>query len=146
MLHRCNRITPRCNIATRCFISETLFSFSLLNSVQESNRSARAYIKSGTVGRGDVSKLNNDRTWEGAELGVFLTLEPLTKGMREEASAAGFYTHELMNRSYPRIQIVTIEEIVEQHKRLDIPISLEVLKKAQAVALKELQPELFTSE
>jgi len=39
---------------------------------------------------------------------------------------------------------ITIAEIVEQHKRLDIPMSLEVLKKAQIVALKDLQPQLFT--
>jgi len=31
--------------------------------------------------------------------------------------AAGMYDHALMNRNYPRIQIVTIEEVVEQHKR-----------------------------
>jgi hypothetical protein len=39
-----------------------------------------------------------------------------------------------------------IAEMVEQHKRLDIPMSLEVLKKAQSVALKDEQPELFTDE
>ncbi len=100
-------------------------------------------VKSGTVGRGDVSKLNNDRTREGAELAVFLTLQPPTQGMKSEASAAGFYEHNLMDRNYPRIQIVTIAEIVEQHKRLDIPMSLEVLKKAQALTLKDLQSELL---
>ena len=104
-------------------------------------------VKSGNVGRGDVSKLNNDRQREGAELAVFLTLQPPTQGMRGEASAAGIYEHSLMNnRSYPRIQIVTIAEIVEQHKRLDIPMGLEVLKKAQAAALKGAQPGLFTDE
>jgi hypothetical protein len=103
-------------------------------------------VKSGNVGRGDVSKLNNDRMREGAELAVFLTLQQPTQGMKSEASAAGIYEHELMNRSYPRIQIVTIAEIVEQQKRLDIPMSLEVLKKAQGVASKDLQPELFPNE
>jgi DNA modification methylase len=101
-------------------------------------------VKSGNVGRGDVSKLNNDRTREGAELAVFLTLQPPTQGMKTEASAAGIYEHSLMNRSYSRIQIVNISEIVEQHKRLDIPMSLEVLKKAQAAASLEVQAELFT--
>ena len=100
-------------------------------------------VKSGAVGRGDISKLNNDRTREGAELGVLLTLEPPTRGMREEANAAGFYQHEMMNQTYPRIQIATIAEMVEQHKRLNIPMSLEVLKKAQSIALKSEQPELF---
>jgi site-specific DNA-methyltransferase (adenine-specific) len=97
-------------------------------------------VKSGNVGRGEVSKLNNDRARAGAELAVFLTLEPPTRGMREEANAAGMYEHKLMGRSYPRIQIVTIQEIVEQHKRLDIPMSLEVLKTARAVAPGEQSP------
>lgn len=100
-------------------------------------------VKSGNVGRGDVAKLNNDRTREGAELAVFITFQPATKGMKDEAMAAGLYNHTLMNRSYSRIQIVTIEEIVEQHKRLDIPLSHEVLKKAQAAVLSGLQPELI---
>ena len=101
-------------------------------------------VKSGTVGRGDISKLNNDRTREGAELAIFLTLQPATQGMKSEASAAGIYDHKLMNRSYPRVQIVTIEEVVEQHRRLDIPMSLEVLKKAQAVDATNIQGELFS--
>lgn len=100
-------------------------------------------VKSGTVGRGDISKLNNDRTREGAESAIFLTLQPPTQGMKSEASAAGIYTHDLMNRTYPRVQIVTIAEMVEQQKRLDIPMSLEVLKKAQAIPLSGLQPQLF---
>lgn len=103
-------------------------------------------VKSGNVGRGDISKLNNDRVREGAELAVFLTLQPPTQGMKSEASAAGIYEHTIMGRSYPRIQIVTIAEIVEQHKRLDIPMSIEVLKKAQSTLIKDLQPELFANE
>lgn len=102
-------------------------------------------VKSGNVGRGEVSKLNNDRMREGAELAVFLTLQSSTRGMRNEANAAGTYEHKLMGHSYPRIQIVTIQEIVEQHKRLDIPMGLEVLKTAQAVAGGE-QPLLFGDE
>ena len=88
-------------------------------------------VKSGNVGRGDISKFNNDRTREGAELGVFITLLPPTQGMVGEASASGIYQHALMNRNYPRIQIITITEMIEQHKRLDILMSLEVLKAAQ---------------
>jgi DNA modification methylase len=103
-------------------------------------------VKSGNVGRGDVSKLNNDRTREGAELAVLLTLKPPTQPMRDEANAASVYKHKLMSRSYPRLQIVTIAEIVEQHKRLDIPMSLEVLKKAQAADTNHLQTELFADE
>ena len=50
--------------------------------------------------------------------------------MKEEGLAAGIYEHTLMGRNYPRIQIVPITDLVEQDKRLDIPMRLEVLKKA----------------
>ncbi len=103
-------------------------------------------VKSGDVGRGDVAKLNNDRIREGAELAIFITLQPPTKGMKDEAIATGMYEHELMNRTYRRIQIVTVAEIVEQHKRLEIPMSLEVLKKAQSVSMSDIQPELIREE
>ena len=103
-------------------------------------------VKSGNVGRGDISKFNNDRTREGAELGVFLTLQPATQGMKEEANAAGVYELKLMARSYTRVQIVTIAELVEQHKRLEIPTGLDVLKTAKAAADAEAHPELFGAE
>lgn len=103
-------------------------------------------VKSGTVGRGDISKLNNDRVREGAETAVFLTLQQPTSGMKQEANAAGIYKHELMSRTYPRIQIVTISEMLEKQKRLDIPMRLEVLKRAQTVSLNDGQLPLFTND
>jgi hypothetical protein len=51
--------------------------------------------------------------------------------MVREVKAAGQYKHELMGRSYDRITIITVEEIVEGEKRLEIPMSLEVLAAAQ---------------
>ena len=103
-------------------------------------------VKSGAVGRGDISKMNNDRQREGAELAVFLTLQDATKGMRDEAGAAGFYAHPLMNRSYARVQIVPIAEMLERGARLDMPLGVEVLKTARTVTEKVAHPELFTDE
>jgi site-specific DNA-methyltransferase (adenine-specific) len=97
-------------------------------------------VKSGNVGRGDVSKLNNDRTREGAELAVFITLSPPTQGMKTEANAAGTYEHKLMGKSYPRIEIITIEEILD-NSRIEIPMSEEVLKKAKGKGME--QADLF---
>jgi hypothetical protein len=68
---------------------------------------------------------------EKAQIGVFLTLEEPTKPMRDEAMAAGCYEHKLMGRSYNCIQIVTIKEMIEEKKRLDMPLSLQVLKSAK---------------
>ena len=39
-----------------------------------------------------------------------------------------------MGRSYDQISIVTVREIVEDGKRLDIPMSLEVLAAAKRAA------------
>jgi site-specific DNA-methyltransferase (adenine-specific) len=88
-------------------------------------------VKSGGVKRNDVATLRGDMEREHAALAVLITLEKPSKPMVEEAKAAGLFNHEQMGRSYDRIQIVTAEEIVEQHKRLDIPMSLEVLKDAR---------------
>ncbi len=91
-------------------------------------------VKSGNVGRGDIAKLSGDMAREGAAMAAFITLQESTAPMRAEAKAAGVYQHPLMQRSYDKIQIVTIQEIVEQEKRLDIPMSLDVLKAAQVKA------------
>lgn len=88
-------------------------------------------VKSGGVKRGDIATLRGDMGREQADLAVLITLEDPSKPMVNEAKAAGQYKHETMGRSYDRISIVTIREIVEGGKRLEIPMSLEVLKSAQ---------------
>jgi DNA modification methylase len=85
-------------------------------------------VKSGSVKRGDVATLRGDMEREQAAMAVLITLEKPTHAMIEDAKAAGTYHHEMMGRSYDRIQIVTIKEMIEQDKRLDVPTSLEVLK------------------
>ena len=71
-------------------------------------------VKSGKVQRGVIATLKGDMEWEGAELGLLVTLEPPTEPMLREAAAAGFYTPEhFPDRSFPRVQIVTIEELLD---------------------------------
>jgi site-specific DNA-methyltransferase (adenine-specific) len=91
-------------------------------------------VKSGHVDRGDVAKLHGDMQREHAALATLITLEEPTKPMISEAKAAGTFRHDDMARSYDRIGIVTIRDIVEREKRLDIPMSLEVLREAQRSA------------
>jgi site-specific DNA-methyltransferase (adenine-specific) len=88
-------------------------------------------VKSGGVKRGDIATLRGDMGREQAALAVLVTLEEPSRNMVNEAKAAGLYKHEEMGRSYDRISIVTVKEIVEEGKRLEIPMSLEVLKAAQ---------------
>jgi site-specific DNA-methyltransferase (adenine-specific) len=88
-------------------------------------------VKSGGVDRGDIAKLRGDMEREKAALGVFITLEKPSRPMEREAKAAGQYHHSAMARTYDRISIVTVREIIEEGKRLEIPMSLEVLAAAR---------------
>ncbi len=54
--------------------------------------------------------------------------------MIKDANAAGSYHHAMMGRSYDKIEIVTVKDIIEKGVRLSIPTSLEVLKAAQRAA------------
>jgi DNA methylase/Restriction endonuclease len=88
-------------------------------------------VKSGGVNRGDIATLRGDMEREKAALAVLITMEEPSGPMLKEAKAAGQYRHETMARSYDKISIVTIKEIVEEGKRLEIPMSLEVLAAAK---------------
>lgn len=91
-------------------------------------------VKSGGVKRGDIATLSGDMTREKAEMAYLITLAEPTAPMVREAKAAGQYKHSEMGRSYDRIGIVTVKEIVEKGDRLEIPMSLEVLAAAQRAA------------
>lgn len=68
---------------------------------------------------------------EKAEIGVLISLERPTKPMRTEAASAGFYQAPWGNR-YPRLQLLTIEEIFGG-KGIDYPRENVTFKKAPAV-------------
>ena len=91
-------------------------------------------VKSGFVKRGDVATLRGDMEREKAAMAVLITLAKPSAPMVREAKAAGQFEHALMGKSYDRIAIVTIEDIVEHGRRLDVPMSLEVLKAAKLAA------------
>ena len=70
-------------------------------------------VKSGGVKRGDIATLKGDMEREQAEIGLFITLKPPTRPMLQEAASAGFYTPEAFpDHRFPRLQILTIEELL----------------------------------
>lgn len=78
-------------------------------------------VKSGHVSRSQIATLNSDREREGAVIGAFITLEEPTGPMRTEAASAGFYEPEFLpGHRYPRIQILTIKELLNG-KKLEYP-------------------------
>lgn len=107
------------------------------------NASIVFQVKSGHVGRGDIAKLNSDRRREGAALATLITLEPSTAPMRAEAKAVGKYTYELTGRQWDIIQIVTVQEIIEERKRLELPLIADILKKSPQRADAAEQLELL---
>ena len=72
-----------------------------------------AQVKSGNVTRNQIATLKGDMEREKAEIGLFITLQEPTGPMEAEATSAGFYTPEhYPDTHYPRIQILTIEELL----------------------------------
>jgi site-specific DNA-methyltransferase (adenine-specific) len=73
-------------------------------------------VKSGHVNSGDISQLRGTIERENAQIGLFITLEEPTGPMQREAVEAGFYRSNLMQRDYPRIQILTIRELFDRRE------------------------------
>jgi DNA modification methylase len=69
-------------------------------------------VKAGGVTVTQIRDLRGTMEREKAEIGVFLCFEEPTKPMHREAVEAGFYTSP-DNSTYPRIQILTIQQILD---------------------------------
>jgi len=103
-------------------------------------------VKSGHVKSGDIRDLKGTLQRENAAIGVFITLEPPSKDMTAEAVSAGFYYSPGWNQNYPRIQILTIEEMLHGAE-LKMPPQFGTFKQAQRVQhqAEALQAELGLS-
>ena len=72
-----------------------------------------AQVKSGGVQRSQIAALKGDMEREKAEIGLFITLVRPTRPMLQEAASAGVYVPEFFpDRRYPRLQILTVEELL----------------------------------
>ena len=70
-------------------------------------------VKSGHVGVSQVRDLKGVLDREDAQIGLFITLEPPTGPMEQEAISAGIYTPEhYPDHRYPRVQVLTIEDLL----------------------------------
>lgn len=89
--------------------------------MDEKNKVKKAIIsvKGGGTGVKDVRDLGHVIDREKAEMGVFITLDKSTTPMNNEAITKGLY-HSPLGKSYPRIQILTIEALFNG-KKPDIP-------------------------
>ena len=69
-------------------------------------------VKSGHVKSGDIRDLIGTVQNQEAAFGIFITLEEPTPEMITAASQAGFYHSPIWQEKYPRIQILTIAELL----------------------------------
>ncbi|MHB0989284.1 MAG: site-specific DNA-methyltransferase [Bellilinea sp.] len=106
------------------------------NAKGEYNR-AIVQVKSGGVKSGDIRDLRGVVEREkDSPIGIFITLEPPSKDMLREAVSAGFYTSPLWQQNYPKIQILTVEEILNGAK-VQMPPAYAPFKQAGRVSRQE---------
>jgi len=90
-------------------------------------------VKSGHVKSGDIRDLAGVLSREkDAPLGLFITLEPPSSEMVREAASAGFYTSDLWQKDYARLQILTIEQLFDG-ATVQMPPAYAAFKQAQRV-------------
>ena len=78
---------------------------------------------------GDVRDLSGTVVARGAQMGLLLTLENPTRDMPGEAAANGSYIHEATGTIYPKIQLMTVSELLDD-KQPKIPSPLPPYQQA----------------
>lgn len=66
---------------------------------------------------------------ENAAIGVYVTITPQTNPMKEVASGKGLYHSPGWNKYYPRLQILTVEEILDG-TQVDRPPNMQTFNQA----------------
>jgi site-specific DNA-methyltransferase (adenine-specific) len=89
-------------------------------------------VKSGGVSSQTLRDLRGTVEREQAAIGVLITLEPATKPMEIEAGSAGFYESPAWQQKYPRLQILTIEQLLAG-AHVKMPPAYGTFKQAQKV-------------
>jgi hypothetical protein len=77
-------------------------------------------VKGGNFKPSDVRDLRGVVEREKAVIGVLVSLHDPTGPMKEEAASAGFWKPKFGTKKYPRIQLLTVEQLLEG-KTINIP-------------------------
>ncbi len=89
-------------------------------------------VKSGHVKSGDIRDLRGTVEREGAAIGVFVTLEAPSRDMQTEAVSAGYYRSPGWGKDYPKIQILTVADLL-RGAEIQMPPAHGTFKQAQRV-------------
>jgi DNA modification methylase len=77
-------------------------------------------VKAGKTGSAHIRDLKGVLEREKAAIGVLISMQEPTSAMKTEAVTAGFYESASWNRKYPRIQLLTVEELLDG-KKIEMP-------------------------
>lgn len=79
-----------------------------------------------------VRDLGGTVTTQKAEMGILITNGPPTRGMIDEANHAGTYQHPHYAESFPRIQMVTVDELLSGKRPKTPPTMLPYIQALRA--------------
>jgi len=78
-------------------------------------------VKAGKTNSGHVDQLRGVVDKEGAAIGALISFQVPTKPMRENAASAGHYVSPGWNQPYPRIQLLSVSDLLSKKTRLEYP-------------------------
>jgi site-specific DNA-methyltransferase (adenine-specific) len=104
---------------------------------------ALVQVKSGHVKSGDIRDLKGTLDREGSQIGVFITLDLPTRDMFTEAVTAGSYHSEIWEKDYPRIQILSVEDLLAGEEVKLPPSSSGAFKQAEKIEKDNLNQSGF---
>ncbi len=82
-------------------------------------------VKAGKTGASHIRDLKGVLEREKAAIDVLISMQEPTQPMETEAVTAGFYESQVWGRNYSKIQLLTVEEILNG-KAIDMPPILQV--------------------
>jgi site-specific DNA-methyltransferase (adenine-specific) len=91
-------------------------------------KQALVQVKSGKVRAGDVRDLRGTLEREGAALGVLITLGNPSRDMLTEAASAGAYHSPGWDKDHPKLQILTIADLLNNLAQLQMPPATTTFK------------------
>ncbi|MGA3179255.1 MAG: site-specific DNA-methyltransferase [Verrucomicrobiota bacterium] len=107
---------------------------------EEARQKILVQVKGGSVKRSDIATLLGDVNNQKFVAGMLLTLEKPSGPMRLEAAEAGRYKSKIWHdKDYPKIQILTIEGLLDKTERIESPPQGNPFAKAQREAKPEKQ-------
>lgn len=99
-------------------------------------------VKGGNTNPGHIRDLLGTVESKRAAMGIFLCMNPPTRGMIDAANTSGTYTHPATGQSYPRIQILTVQDLVDL-KRPNAPGAINPYYTAKKYVENQVDVELF---